>query len=150
MAFLVRYIFLIYSVIGITVSGVYLARNEWSWTLALENGGQGVLFSVLLISMGITSGIGHVFFGEAIIRGQGQEHNKASRMLQWEIGIFSLIIGLVAILTPVTQQVPLALAWGLFLLAAGIRHAFKKEPLPTVTGDLLNGSLLLAASVPFL
>ncbi len=150
MAFFIRNIFLLYALAGTVVAGIYLAQANWSWSRALDIGGQEVLFGVLLIGSAITSGIGHLCFGNAIALSQKHVHNELSKMFQWELGVFTLTLAVVAMWVPLTQQVPLALAWGSFVTAAGIRHAIKKEPLNTVIGDLWMGSLLIAASLPSL
>ena len=149
MRFLIRNVFLIYGFLGTVVSVWFLVKYG-SWNLAMENGGQTWLFSILLISMAMTGGLGHLFFGDVVVEGQKQEHNHASRMFQWELGFFCLIIALVAMVMPLSGQVSLALVWSLFVLAAGVRHMVKKEPVRTWVGDFWAGGILLASSVPFL
>ena len=150
MSFLIRNIFLLYAIAGTVVAGIYLAGANGSWVVALQQGGQDVLVGVLLIGSTITSGMGHLCFGDVVVAGQNHTHNDVSRMFQWELGVFTLIVAVVAMTLPVTEQVPLALAWGVFVIAAGVRHAIKKEPLPTVVGDIWMGGLLLAACLPSL
>ena len=148
MKFLIRNIFLIYGTLGTIVAAVFLVQSNGSWTLAMESGGQNWLFSILLISMAMTGGLGHLFFGDLVVEGQKHEHNHASRMFQWELGGFCLIIALVAMVVPLSGQVSLALAWSLFVLAAGVRHVVKKEPVRTWVGDFWAGGILLACCLP--
>jgi hypothetical protein len=150
MEFVIRNIFLLYAFVGTIVAGVTMVQADGSWSAALEGGGQEALFALLLIALGITSSVGHLFLGDRVVAGQGHAHNDASRMFQWELGVLLLIISVVAMVVPVSQQVPLAMALGLFFLAAAIRHAIKREPLNTVIGDVGVGGLLLAASLPSL
>jgi hypothetical protein len=150
MNFLIRNAFLLYAIAGTVVAGIYLVDANGSWVVALQQGGQEVLFGVLLIGSTITSGIGHLCFGEAVVTGQNHTHNDVSRMFQWELGVFTLIVAAVAMVLPVTKQTPLALAWGVFVITAGVRHAIKKEPMNTVVGDIWMGGLLVAACLPSL
>jgi len=150
MSFLIRNFFFLFALAGTTIAIIYLANHQWSWNDAMLQGGQNAVFSVLLIALSIATGIGHLFWGKAVVEGQGHKHNKVSRMFQWELAVMQLSIAVVAMFFSTSEQLPLALAWASFLGAAGLRHLIKKEPIMTVIGDIWIAILLIGACIPSL
>ena len=150
MSFLIRNLFLLFALVGTILAVVFLAGQGWSWHQAMEAGGRTALLSLLLISLPISTGLGHLFWGEAIVRGQGHEQNEASRLFQWELGVMQLLIAVVAMFFNGEQQIPLALLWAAFLFAAAVRHLIKKEPWVTALGDIWIGALVVGACLPAL
>ena len=142
-----RHFFLGFAAVGVLIAGYFLFQAHGVWSQAMVGGGRQVLFSWLLITLSITCGLGHLVWGQRVTEGQGHQQTAGTRMYQWELGVFQLLIALVAMCFDATQLVPLAWVWGAFLVLAGLRHALKKEPISTVVGDVLCGGLLLAVCV---
>jgi hypothetical protein len=53
MKFIIRNIFLMYAVVSTVVCFYHLSTSNWSWISALDNGAREVLFSILVVSLGI-------------------------------------------------------------------------------------------------
>jgi hypothetical protein len=106
-------------------------------------------FFVLVTSWAITSGAGHLFFDKEIRQALGWDGPE----FQFELGVLSLSLGLASIVATSggaasadDAKATLALTWGVFVAAAGVRHALSAQYVDAVP-DLVGGLYLVTSAI---
>ena len=147
MNFLVKHMLPLYALSGLIVSVYYLSTTGWAWSPALEAGGRDAIYGLLITAFAISGACGHLLFPERVVSSLGHKPNDASRLFQRELGLFTLMVAVASFLVPAEGMQGLGIAWGGFLVCAGLNHLRSPGRLAAVLSDLICGALLLTASV---
>ena len=141
------YVLPAYALVGLAVVFASLWSSNWDWSTALASGLRESVYGVLVTGLAITSACGHLFFGDVVARSLGHEPNDASRLFQRELGFFTAVVAAVSLLVSGSGAEALGLAWGGFLICAGINHVLKGSRRLIALSDGIIGGVLLGVSL---